>query len=48
MPQLTPFFFMNQVIFGLVTLTLLIYLFSKYLLPRIVKLNIVRMYIKKV
>lgn len=48
MPQFTPFYFINQVVFGLVTLTLLIYIFSKYILPKIVKLNLTRMYIKKV
>ncbi|KAF7847909.1 hypothetical protein BT93_L2461 [Corymbia citriodora subsp. variegata] len=38
MPQLIPFFFVNQVLFNFALLVLLIYLFSKFLLPRFVRL----------
>jgi F-type H+-transporting ATPase subunit 8 len=47
MPQLTPFFYINQVIFGFSILVLLIYVFSKFILPKTVRLSLVRMYIKK-
>lgn len=38
MPQLIPFFFVNQVLFNFLLLTVIIYIFSKYLLPRFVRL----------
>ncbi|NYZ25223.1 hypothetical protein HND93_36535, partial [Azospirillum sp. ROY-1-1-2] len=44
MPQLVPFFFVNQVVFAFVILTVLIYLFSKYILPRFVRIFISRLY----
>nr|QUL58718.1 ATP synthase subunit 8 [Aspergillus japonicus] len=47
MPQLVPFFFVNQVVFAFVILTVLIYLFSKYILPRFVRIFISRLYINK-
>ena len=37
MPQLVPFFFVNQVVFNFLFLTVIIYLFTKYLLPRFVR-----------
>jgi len=38
MPQLIPFFFVNQVVFNFLLLTIIIYMFTKYLLPRTVSL----------
>ncbi len=38
MPQLVPFFFVNQVIFNFSLLLLIIYMFTKYILPRFVRL----------
>ena len=45
MPQLIPFFFVNQVIFNFLLLTVIIYIFSKYLLPRFVRLFKTRLHI---
>lgn len=47
MPQLVPFFFVNQIIFGFLTLFILIYLTSKYILPRYLETYLIRSYIKK-
>ena len=47
MPQLMPFFFVNQVVFTFILLTILIYAFTKYLLPRFVRIFISRIYINK-
>lgn len=47
MPQLVPFFFVNQVIFAFVLLIIMIYMFSKYILPRLVKLFLSRVYLSK-
>ena len=38
MPQLVPFYFVNQVTFNFLLLTIIIYLFTKYILPRFVRL----------
>lgn len=46
MPQLVPFFFVNQVVFAFLVLTILIYAFSKYILPRFVRIYNARLYIK--
>jgi len=45
MPQLVPFFFVNQVVFNFLLLVLIIYIFSKYILPGIVRLFSTRIYI---
>ena len=45
MPQLVPFFFTNEVIFSFIFIILLIYLYSKYLLPRFVRLFFTRIFI---
>lgn len=45
MPQLIPFFFVNQVLFNFALLTIIIYIFSKYLLPRFVRLFKTRLHI---
>jgi F-type H+-transporting ATPase subunit 8 len=45
MPQLVPFFFVNQVIFNFSLLLLIIYMFSKYILPRFVRMLKTRLHI---
>ncbi|RYE15801.1 MAG: hypothetical protein EOP34_01735 [Rickettsiales bacterium] len=47
MPQLVPFYFINEVTFTFLTLIVLIYLLSKYILPRIVRLFTTRVFISK-
>jgi len=47
MPQLIPFFFVNTALFSFVLLTILVFTFSKYILPRFVRLFITRMFINK-
>nr|YP_003127071.1 Atp8p [Brettanomyces bruxellensis]ACU32841.1 Atp8p [Brettanomyces bruxellensis] len=47
MPQLIPFFFLNQLFYGFLTLFILLILVSKIILPYILKLNIVRSIIVK-
>ena len=47
MPQLVPFFFINVVIFTFVILILIIYVLSKYILPRLVRLYTTRGLLKK-
>ncbi|RKF65626.1 ATP synthase protein 8 [Golovinomyces cichoracearum] len=44
---LIPFFFVNQVIFTFVILTVLIYTFTKFILPSFVRTFISRIYINK-
>ena len=47
MPQLTPFYFINEITVTFVLITILIYLFSKYILPRFVRLFLSRVLISK-
>jgi F-type H+-transporting ATPase subunit 8 len=47
MPQLIPFFFVNQVVFTFAILTVLVYTFSKFILPKFVRTFISRIYINK-
>ena len=47
MPQLIPFFFINQISFTFLTLLILIYVFSKYILPSFTYQQVVRLYITK-
>lgn len=47
MPQLVPFYFINQVTFGFATLLIMLYLFSKYILPKFLELFLVRLFITK-
>ena len=47
MPQLIPFYFINQVSFLFFTLLVLIYVFSKYILPSFTYQQVVRLYITK-
>lgn len=47
MPQLIPFFFLNQLSFAFLTLLTLIFVFSKYILPLFTLQQVTRMYIVK-
>ena len=47
MPQLIPFYFINQLSFSFLTLLVLIYVFPKYILPLFTFQQVVRMYITK-
>ena len=47
MPQLTPFYFFNEVAFAFVILLSTIYTLSKYILPRFVRLFLARTFIFK-
>lgn len=47
MPQLVPFYFINQVTFAFVSLVVMIILFSLYILPRFVRLFTSRIYISQ-
>lgn len=45
MPQLTPFYFLNQLSFSFLSLIVLIFILSKYILPLFTYRNVVRLYI---
>ena len=47
MPQLIPFYFINQLSFSFLTLLVLIYVFSKYILPLFTFQQVFIMYITK-
>jgi len=47
MPQLVPFYFVNQVIFTFLILVIMVYIFSKNILPRFVRLFLTRLFISK-
>lgn len=47
MPQLIPFYFINQLSFAFLALLALIYVVSKYLLPLFTLQQVIRMYILK-
>ncbi len=47
MPQLVPFYFLNQLTFSFIILTILIFIFSKYVLPSSIYQQVIRMYITK-
>ena len=47
MPQLIPFYFINQLSFSFLSLLALIYIFSKYILPLFTYQQVIRMYITK-
>jgi F-type H+-transporting ATPase subunit 8 len=47
MPQLVPFYFVNETTMAFVLLPTLIYLFSKYLLPQRVRVMAARLFISK-
>jgi F-type H+-transporting ATPase subunit 8 len=48
MPQLVPFYYVNEVVFAFGLIVVILYLLSKYILPRIVRLFISRMFIQKI
>lgn len=48
MPQLTPFYYMNEIVFAFAIIILVLYILSKYILPRIVRLFLSRMFINKI
>ena len=47
MPQLVPFYFVNEVTFIFAIIAITVYMLSKYILPRFVRLFISRIYIRK-
>ena len=47
MPQLIPFFFFNQLISAFLVLALLVFIFSKYILPSYTYTQMIRLYITK-
>ncbi|KAK8246197.1 fungal ATP synthase protein 8-domain-containing protein [Phyllosticta capitalensis] len=47
MPQLVPFYWVNEATFGFIILPSLIYVFSKYLLPQNVRRMCARLFISK-
>ena len=47
MPQLVPFYFINEVTFTFAILVITIYMLSKYILPRFVRLFLSRTFISK-
>nr|QVV23933.1 ATPase subunit 8 [Trichoderma cornu-damae] len=48
MPQLTPFYYMNEIVFAFAIIVILLFILSKYILPRIVRLFLSRMFINKI
>ena len=44
MPQLVPFYFINEVVFAFSVIVIVYYLLSKYILPRIINLFISRLF----
>ena len=47
MPQLVPFYFTNQLFSAFLVLSILIYVFAKYILPTFTYTQIIRLYITK-
>nr|QUB36778.1 ATP synthase subunit 8 [Ophiostoma piliferum] len=47
MPQLVPFFYFNEVLVTFSVITIIVYLSSKYILPRFVRLFLSRTFISK-
>ena len=47
MPQLIPFYFVNEVVFAFTLLPLLTYVFSKYILPQRLRLFAARLFTSK-
>nr|YP_008080571.1 ATP synthase subunit 8 [Flammulina velutipes]AEF33896.1 ATP synthase subunit 8 [Flammulina velutipes]AEO19624.1 ATP synthase subunit 8 [Flammulina velutipes]AEO19656.1 ATP synthase subunit 8 [Flammulina velutipes]AEO19687.1 ATP synthase subunit 8 [Flammulina velutipes] len=47
MPQVIPFFFLNQIVSSFVILFLLVYIFSVYFLPLFTLQQVIRIYITK-
>lgn len=47
MPQLIPFYFLNEVVFTFSIITIIVYLSTKYILPRFVRLFLSRISISE-
>ena len=47
MPQLVPFYFVNEITFTFVIIAITVYILSKYILPRFVRLFLSRTFILK-
>lgn len=47
MPQLIPYYFLNQILFNFIILLSLIYILSKYILPLFTLQQVIRNYITK-
>lgn len=47
MPQLVPFYFLNQLTYGFILVYSILWLVSKIILPYIIQLYIIRMTIAK-
>lgn len=47
MPQLVPFYFINEVTFIFAIIAITVYMLSKYILPRFVRLFLSRTFISK-
>lgn len=47
MPQLIPFYFLHIIFFGILTLSTLVYLSHRFILPAIIKLYLSRVIITK-
>ena len=48
MPQLVPFYYMNEIVFAFSLIVIILYILSKFILPRIVRLFLSRMFINNV
>lgn len=48
MPQLLPYFWINQAIFTFTALFFLVYILSVYILPLILELTVIRTYITNI
>ena len=48
MPQLVPFYYMNEIVFSFGLIVFILYILSKYILPRIVRLFLSRVFINKI
>lgn len=47
MPQLVPFYFMNQLFYGFTTVSILIFIMSVVIIPTILYILVSRIYITK-
>jgi len=47
MPQLIPFYFVNEVVFAFTIIPALVYVFSKYILPQKMRLFAARLFTSK-
>lgn len=47
MPQLVPFYFVNQITFVFIVMLMMLYILSKYILPKFVSLFMTRISISK-